>query len=264
MSAGRPLSARVAIVTGGSAGIGLESAITLARLGASVLMVGRSAPRLEAAVGNVSHSVPDAAVTGMALDVRCEGDMSTMAEQALERYSRIDVLVAAAGILRVGGAIAMLVDTPSSAWDELIDINLTGTFLSNRAVLPAMLEQGFGQIINVSSTSGRRGYAFDTAYCASKFGVIGLTEALAQEVRHRGIRVNAVLPGAIETDMWDQNGPIPKPEHVLPVQRVAELIGFLATLPVDTMCPETIIEPMSTQELPAWRQRPGSATRRAS
>jgi NAD(P)-dependent dehydrogenase (short-subunit alcohol dehydrogenase family) len=177
-----------------------------------------------------------------------------MARQVLVRYGRIDILVAAAGILRpANGAIRQLVSMPLAEWREVVETNLTGMFLADRAVLPHMLAQGKGQIINVSSTSGRRGYAYDAAYCASKFGVIGLTESLAAEVRPHGIRVHLLLPGAIETPMWEQNGPIPRPEQVLPVAQVADLVAFLAALPLDTEYPETVIEPRRAAERPAWR-----------
>jgi NAD(P)-dependent dehydrogenase (short-subunit alcohol dehydrogenase family) len=250
-----PLAGQVAIITGGSAGIGLAAAVVLGRLGASVVLVGRTARRVDEAVAKIHSEVAQIKVIGLALDVRHEEDMAVMADQTLDLFGRIDILVAAAGVLRAGGgAIRMLMDTPPSEWNEILDINLTGTFLSNRAVLPAMCRQRTGLIVNVSSTSGRKGYAFDAAYCASKFGVIGMTEALAEEVWHYGIRVNVLLPGAIDTPMWDQNRLIPKPEDILPVTRVADLVGFLATLPPDTACLETVIEPMCVHEWPAWRR----------
>jgi 3-oxoacyl-[acyl-carrier protein] reductase len=250
-----PLAGQVAIITGGSTGIGFAAALALGRLGAAVVLVGRTARRVDEAVVNIQRELAQAEAIGLALDVRREDDMAVMAKRTVERFGRIDILVAAAGVLRAGGgAIRKLMDTSLSEWNEILDINLTGTFLSNRAVLPAMLRQRSGQIVNVSSTSGRKGYAFDAAYCASKFGVIGMTETLAEEMRHHGIRVSVLLLGAIDTPMWDQNGPIPRPEDVLPVGRVADLIGYLATLPPDTVYLETVIEPRRLHEPPAWRR----------
>jgi NAD(P)-dependent dehydrogenase (short-subunit alcohol dehydrogenase family) len=179
-----------------------------------------------------------------------------MITETLAQHGRIDILIAAAGILRPSnGAVRHLADMPRQEWEEIISTNLTGTFLTNRAVLPQMIEQGSGQVINVSSTSGRRGYAYDSAYCASKFGVVGMTEALAAEMRPHGIRVQLLLPGAVETPMWAQNGPIPRPERVLPVERVADLVAFLVTLPADTECTETVIEPRRLTDRPAWLGR---------
>lgn len=255
MSAGgrQPLAGRVAVVTGGTAGIGAAACRALAAGGAAVMIVGRRPQRVEAMLADLRAALPAAALAGLAADVRDAAAMRHMAATTLQRFGRIDLLVASAGILRAdGGAIHTLRDTSVDEWHQIVDVNLNGVFLSNRAVLPAMLEQGGGMIVNVSSTSGRRAYAYDAAYCATKFGVIGLSEALAEEVRPRGIRVHALLPGAIETDMWDQNGPIPRPQDVLPVSRVADLIAWLAALPEDVEMAETIIEPLRIHERPAW------------
>src|SRR5262249_45956761 len=124
---------------------------------------------------------------------------------------------------------------------EVIETNLKGVFLSNRAVLRTMIEQRQGQIVNVSSTAGRQGKAFDSAYCASKFGVIGLSESLAEEVSRYGIRVHVVLPDAVDTPLWRQNEPLPNPEAKLAPARVANLIMFLLTLPPDTILREPVI-----------------------
>lgn len=250
-----PLRGKAVVITGGSAGIGFAAAAALARLGSSVLLVGRSAQRVADAAIKLQLLPGTPTVCGLALDVTREDHMGAMAKAAIERFGRVDILVAAAGVLRAnGGAIRTLVDTPLSEWNEIIDINLTGTYLSNRAVLPTMIGQRSGLIINVASTSGRKGYAFDAAYCASKFGVIGMTEALSAEVQHYGVRAMVVLPGAIDTPMWDQNGPIPRPQDVLDVDRVGDLMGFLATLPADTEYIEPVIEPFRVHERPAWRQ----------
>jgi NAD(P)-dependent dehydrogenase (short-subunit alcohol dehydrogenase family) len=116
-----------------------------------------------------------------------------------------------------------------------------------------MIAQRSGQIVNVSSTSGRKAYAFDTAYCASKYGIIGLTEALADEVRPYGVRVQAVLPGAIETPMWEQNGPLRRPHYALPPARVADVILYMLGLPEDAMLANTMIEPVGRPAQAGWR-----------
>jgi 3-oxoacyl-[acyl-carrier protein] reductase len=115
-----------------------------------------------------------------------------------------------------------------------------------------MIRQRRGNIVNISSTSGRKGLAYDSAYCASKFGVIGLSEALAEEMRQYGIRVQILLPGAIETGMWDQNGPIPRPDAILTPERVAELILYLVTMPEDMVLGAPIIEPFRKRTQPKW------------
>ncbi len=251
------LQGQVAIITGGSVGIGRATALCLLQLGAAVVVVSRNSKRIEEAQDWLRQQVPGAEVVGLALDVSSERDMQAMVDSTLQRFGRIDVLIASAGILRAGdGALQTVAQMSSADWDQVMDINLKGTYLSNRAALPAMMKQGSGQIINVSSTSGRKGYAFDSAYCASKFAVIGLSQALAEEVRPHGIRVQVLLPGVIDTPIWAQNGPIPKPADVLPVERVAQLLSDMVCMPADAVCLETVIEPLRVQEKPAWMGRP--------
>lgn len=245
------LREHVVVVTGGTVGIGRAVCRAFARCGAAVVIVGRDRDRIESVEKELDGDA--CRVLGIRADVRSERDMERMARRTLERFGRIDVLVASAGILRARGApLKMLSQMSVAEWDEVIDTNLRGVFLADRAVLPAMIERRRGQIINLSSTSGRRGYAFDTAYCASKFGVIGLTESLSEEVRAYGIKVQVVLPGAIDTPMWDQNGPIRRPEFALPAQRVAELIVRLVRATPDTVIVEPVIEPFAKPSLGGW------------
>lgn len=248
------LAGQVAVLTGGTAGIGLQTAVMFAARGATVVVVSRDPDRVRKAVELVQAQTPGATCLGIDCDVSLPAGAAHMASVVEARFGRVDILVAAAGVLRVaGGRIRTLQETPIEDFEEIIRVNLTGTYLANRAVLPMMLRQESGWIVNLSSTSGRKGYAFDTCYCASKFGVIGMTEALAAELRPDGIRVCAVLPGAIETDMWDQNGPIPKPEALLPVARVAKLITEIVCCPDDVELAEVIIEPFQQMERPVWR-----------
>lgn len=244
---------KVVVITGGTAGIGLAVAEALAPTGASIVLVGRSAGRAQQVAQSIAHLTRGGEVVGWAFDVCVEADMTHMAAATLERFGRIDVLVAGAGVLRArAGQLRTVIDTSIEDWDYILDVNLKGTFLSNRAVLPAMIKQRAGVIINISSTSGRRGYAFDSAYCASKFGVIGLSQALADETRHYGVRVETVLPGAVDTEMWEQNGPIPKPADRVNAREVARLVVEMASLPADTVWPEVVIEPLKMHEPPGW------------
>jgi NAD(P)-dependent dehydrogenase (short-subunit alcohol dehydrogenase family) len=184
------------------------------------------------------------AFLGLLLDVRDEQAMESMARLTIEKFGRIDALVACAGILRGTGSSPMPLARISTAeWEQVLDTNLKGMFLSNRAVLPAMIRQRAGDIINISSVSGRQGRAHDAPYCASKFGVIGMSESLAEEVRGYGIRVQIVLPDAVDTPMWNQNGPVPCPPDALPPERVAELIVYMLRQPPDTMLLGVTIAP---------------------
>jgi 3-oxoacyl-[acyl-carrier protein] reductase len=237
------LTGQVSVVTGGAGGIGLATAVALARAGASVAVVDREAQLVRAAAAAV-EGVGDGLLQVVA-DVRVEADVMRMVEQTLARFGRIDILVAAAGILRPGEP-KPVVKMDVSDWDAVIDTNLKGVFLSNRAVLPTMIAQRSGHIINVASTSGREGRALDAAYSASKAGVIGLTEAAAKEVSRYGVRVNTVLPGAVDTPLWEQNAPLPRPDELLPPERVADLIVYLVTLPGETILLEPVIVPFGT------------------
>ena len=219
------LRGRVVVVTGATSGIGLAICEAALQAGATVTAVGRRPHPLAADVG------PDR-LLALSLDVRRPEDMATMAEQTLAAFGRIDVLVASAGLLRTGPPTTVE-RLPVEEWDTVLETNLRGVFLSNRAVLPAMLAQHAGVIVNLSSTSGRKGLAYDSAYCASKFGVIGFSEALAEEVGPRGIKVQVVLPGPVDTPVWTQNDPVPPPPTMLAPERVAEVVLRVVTLPSD-------------------------------
>lgn len=225
-----PLGGAVVVVTGATSGIGLATARAVLVAGGQLVAVGRRPLR-----SVLGRSCPgDATPLVLSLDVRKPADMAEMADRTLDRFGRIDVLVACAGLLRAGSP-ATVANLPVDEWDLVLDTNLRGVFLSNRAVLPAMLRQRQGTIVNLSSTSGRRGLAYDAAYCASKFGVIGFSESLAEEVRPHGIKVSVVLPGAVDTPLWEQNGPLPRPTAILPPERVADLVTYLVSLPEDTL-----------------------------
>jgi len=258
------LKERVAIVTGGSSGIGRATCVALARAGAGVVAVGRSGVRLEETLDQARRAgAGDDRLMSLALDVGSEEDMTRMSERVLERFGRIDILIASAGILRNGRGPRTATELTLEDWHAIIRTNLRGTFLSNRAVLPAMKSRRCGDIINVSSTSGLRGFAYDAAYCASKFGIIGLSEALAEEVRRSGIRIQAICPGPAATAMWDQNLPVPPPEQTMPVERVVDLLMYLLTLPRDTVLHNPVIVPLRSHRRPAFRAPgPGAAVGR--
>ena len=240
-----PLESQVAIVTGGASGIGQATCYALAKAGARVVAVDVNSERLEETLKMLNDvSATSGDHLALTLDVSDEDQMQSMATQTLEKYGQIDILVASAGVLRgKGQAPQPLARISVDEWDQVLDINLKGMFLSNRAVLPAMMKRRRGNIINLSSVSGKQGRAFDAPYCASKFGVIGMSQSLAEEVRNSGIRVQIVIPDAVDTPIWDQNGPVPRPPNALAPERVAELIVYLVTQPDDTMLLEAVIAP---------------------
>jgi NAD(P)-dependent dehydrogenase (short-subunit alcohol dehydrogenase family) len=240
------LANRVIVITGAASGIGRACAQELARAGSRVALVDVNGDGLAALVSELGPGVETLAI---AASVRSESDMQRMAEETVAHFGRIDGLVACAGILRRGQTLKTVGDTSLEDWDAIIEINLTGTFLSNRAVLPAMLAQKQGDIINMSSTSGRQGRPFDGPYCASKFGIIGLSEALAEEVGRHGVRVQTILPDAVETPLWSQNGPAAlKPPQTIPAERVAQLVCYMLALPRDTYLLNPVIAPCKTRK----------------
>jgi 3-oxoacyl-[acyl-carrier protein] reductase len=201
----------VAIVTGGTSGIGQAVAVALARRGYNVVVVGRTAERLQATLALLEGTGTNARHLALELDVSDESDMRAMAERTVAQLGRIDLLVASAGLGRRSDSDRVMphatAQLPLEEWQHVIDVNLRGVFLSNRAVLPTMHAQRSGHITNVCSSTtprGLRGTPFGPAYCASKFGVVGLTEALAAEVGATGIRVQAIFPGPVSTPLVDQ------------------------------------------------------------
>ncbi len=236
---------KVTIITGASSGIGKACANLLASQDCKVVLVDINQEKLNETVEEIQTNIdnPDN-IFGLKLSVCHEADMQEMADRTLAKFGRIDCLIASAGILRIGNALKTVMDTTLSEWEAILQTNLTGTFLSNQAVLSAMIAQKRGDIVNISSVSGRQGRAFDAAYCASKFGIIGFSESLAEEVSAYGIRVQTILPDAVDTPLWDQNGPQSMRASVaLPPERVAQLILHLITLPRDAFMLNTVIAP---------------------
>jgi len=230
VSEGKALAGKVAIVTGGTRGIGLAIARLLAEDGASVVVSGRDAARLEAAVKELeSLGAPAMAV---AADAAKREDADRLVEATRERFGRVDVLVNNAGITRD----QLLVRMKDDDWDQVLDTNLRGVFLMTRAVGKVMMRQKSGRIINIASTAGAMGNPGQVNYSAAKAGVIGLTKAAGRELAHWNILVNAVAPGLIETDMA-ASIPAEAREAMLqqvPLKRigqgreVAEVVRFLA------------------------------------
>jgi meso-butanediol dehydrogenase / (S,S)-butanediol dehydrogenase / diacetyl reductase len=200
MTAGETrFAGRVAIVTGGSQGIGLAVAQRLAAEGASVALVARDRDRLERAVRDVRESGGEA--VGLVADVADETETRRYVSETIGAFGRIDILVNNAGVIEV----AALVDTSAEAWDRVLAVNARGTFLGCREVARRMIEQrSGGRIVNVASGAGRQGGPLISAYAASKFAVVGLTQSIAVELAPHGIAVNACCPGHVTgTSMWD-------------------------------------------------------------
>jgi 3-oxoacyl-[acyl-carrier protein] reductase len=221
---------RVVIVTGGTRGIGAAIAAFFAERGASVVVSGRDADRVQSAVKAMEGL--GGRVVGLAADAAKREDADRLVDTAKQEFGRLDVVVNNAGITRD----ALLVRMKDDDWDRVMEVNLRGAFLMTRAAAKAMMRQRSGRIINIASAAGAMGNAGQVNYSAAKAGLIGLTKASARELAHWSILVNAVAPGLIETDM---SAAIPQAARQallaqVPVGRigtareVAEVVGFLA------------------------------------
>jgi NAD(P)-dependent dehydrogenase (short-subunit alcohol dehydrogenase family) len=197
MSTDRNLEGQHAIITGGSRGIGAAIATALAERGASVTLMARSIGDLRAHAASLQQFGRPVQV--VECSVADEVSVARAFERAEDGLGAASILVNNAGTAKS----AKFVATSRAVWDQMIGVNLTGTYLCTARAIPAMLAAGNGRIINVASTAGLRGYKTMTAYCAAKHGVIGFTRALALETAKAGVTVNAVCPGYTDTDLTD-------------------------------------------------------------
>jgi 3-oxoacyl-[acyl-carrier protein] reductase len=187
-----------ALVTGGGRGIGKETAILLSKKGLNVIICSRTQKEIDSAVKEIK-SIGNGQVIGRKCDVSVSSQVNTLVNEALEIYGRVDILINNAGV----SYVRKLIDTTEEQWDQTLDINLKGAFLFCKIIVPYMIENNCGVIINVSSGAGKVGFEDISAYCASKFGMIGLTESLAREVDNYNIRVMATCPGEVATKMQE-------------------------------------------------------------
>ena len=210
----------VALVTGGTRGIGKAVAAAYAREGARVFICARNEQQVAATVRELRRDIADAEIDGWAGDVGKESDAYRIVEAVIKRFRTIHTLVNNASLL---GPRSALVEYPVEQWKEVIRVNLDGVFFVTQPVVKRMIAQHQGSVINVSSGVGRAGRAHWGAYAVSKFGVEGLTQVLADEVKEFGVRVNSVNPGPTRTEMraeaYPQEDPLtlPTPEQVTPI-----------------------------------------------
>lgn len=208
-----------ALITGAGKGIGKAVAIALAKEGVNLILVSRTQNDID----QLASETAQLGVKTLALsaDVADINSINTAVEKALAEFKHIDILINSAGIASFG----KFLELEPEAWERIIQVNLMGTYYTTRAIIPNMIERQTGDIINISSTAGLNGNALTSAYSASKFAVLGLTDSLMQEMRKHNIRVTALTPSTVATDMAkDLNLTDGNPEKVMQSEDMADLI----------------------------------------
>ena len=229
------LDGKVAVVTGGSRGIGLAIARALADEGAAVLICARDRASLERSaslLGPRAASVP--------CDVRQEQQVAALFGVVEQRYSGLDVLVNNAGVSEFGS----VAELAPEQWRTVIDTNLSGAFYCSRLAIPLMKRRGGGSIINIGSLAGKNAFAGAAAYNASKFGLIGFSEALMLDVRYHNIRVSCVLPGSVETEFQSAR-PGASSNWKLRPEDVAQTVLHLLRLPPQALASSVEMRPLT-------------------
>lgn len=208
-----------ALITGAGKGIGKAIALALAKEGVNVILISRT----QTDIDQLADEASNLGVKSLALaaDVSDIDSINSAVEKALSKFKTIDILINNAGIASFG----KFMELEPAAWEKIIRVNLMGTYYTTRAVIPNMIERQTGDIINISSTAGLNGNALTSAYSASKFAVLGLTDSLMQEMRKHNIRVSALTPSTVATDLAiDLNLTDGNPEKIMQPEDIAELL----------------------------------------
>lgn len=229
------LNHQVAIITGAGSGLGAAMARALTVAGARCVLAGRQPEKLEhlrGELGATAHVYP--------CDVREEAQIEQLVAHTTQTLGRIDILINNAGIFQMRS----LTGTPTAVFDETLAVNLRGPFLVCRAAWPH-LQKSRGQIVNISSIAGVKGYSNNAAYSASKFGLNGLTEVLALEGQPHGIRVSAVCPGSVDTPIWDKQAPAAVRQKMMKPEATAALVLHMLTAPRDVAFGPVVLQNFS-------------------
>jgi 3-oxoacyl-[acyl-carrier protein] reductase len=229
------LARQVALITGASRGIGLAIARRLGQMGARLSICGRDRDRIEQAASALRSEAIEALATQT--DVARSGEVSTLVQKTQQELGPIDILVNNAGI----GVFGPFQEFGEADFDSVVDTNLKSVFLLCRAVAPEMIRRGSGHIINVSSLAGRNTFAGGAIYCASKWGLMGLTGAMAEDLRGYGIRVSAVCPGSVATEFAGHTSK--DPSKALRPEDVAHAVAALVTQAPGSFISEVHIRP---------------------
>jgi len=231
------LAGQVALITGAGRGLGQQIALAFARAGADIVATARTKAQLEDTTQEIEalgrRALP------IVTDITREDQVRAMADQALKEFGQVDILVNNAGMSVYGPFIKQ----KAADWRAMIETNLMGTIFCTHAILPSMLERGQGLIINISSVAGIHGLPNEAVYCASKHGVKGFTDALAIELKDKGIRVCGIYPGGMNTPFWDVQPYHGDRSRIMDPARVAEMVLAVAVQPQGTLVREVILFP---------------------
>src|ERR1700723_2517749 len=237
MNNGKPLEGKVAIITGGSRGIGVAVAHRLGTLGAKLSLCARDARKLERAAGEL-RAAGAAAVFSAAVDVTHGEQILAFVQNSEKALGPVEILVNNAGI----GYFGPTHEATEATWDSVLDTNLRSVFLASKAVAPGMIARRGGHIINIASLAGKNAFAGGGIYCASKWGLQGLTACMAEDLRGHGIRVSAVCPGSVATDFGA--GRDKKKPNALQPEDVAHAVATIVTQAPGSFVSDIQIRPL--------------------
>lgn len=231
----KALDGKVALVTGASRGIGLAIARTLGQMGAKLSLCARDAKRLATAAAEFERArIP---VLSISADVTRPADLASLVQKTEESFGPIEILVNNAGI----GYFAPVQEAAVENWDAVLDTNLKAAFLLSRIVAPGMIRRRSGHIINIVSLAGKNAFAGGGIYCASKWGLLGLTQCMAEDLREYGIRVSAICPGSVATDFSPHSAK--SAEKMLQPEDVAHAVEMILTQAPQSFISEVLLRP---------------------
>jgi 3-oxoacyl-[acyl-carrier protein] reductase len=230
-----PLAGKVALITGASRGIGFAIARRLGRMGARVSICGRDQARLDQSASSLrGENIETLAVQA---DVAHGDQISSLIQRTQQEFGPIDILVNSAGV----GLFGPFHEFGETDWSRVIDTNLKSVFLTCRAVAPDMIRRQTGHIINISSLAGKNTFANGAIYCASKWGLMGLSGSMAEDLRGYGVRVSAICPGSVATEFSGHGGK--NPSNMLQPDDIAHAVAALVTQSAESFISEVHIRP---------------------
>jgi NADP-dependent 3-hydroxy acid dehydrogenase YdfG len=231
------LSGKVALITGAGRGIGRATAVAFAAEGAAVALVARSRADLAGVAAEIREQ--GGRSLAMPTDVTQDAAVESLVERVAGELGRLDILVTSAGT----AAFAPVADSKPADWDAMLAVNLRAVMVTCRAALPVMMRQRSGTILNVASIAAKRVLPGSAVYTATKMAVVGFSRVLAEELRPHGVRVGVLVPGAVDTPLWDALGSSPPREKMLRAQDVARAAVLMASLPPNASLEELTLLP---------------------